>query len=514
MFNYSIPGANAAESITYQFNGLDRRARVPDGACRDMRNMSTDDCPCLSPRKGRRKIEEYQAATLLLHKNGKPLVVDGTAVKYDGQKVGEVTAGRKRAAVMNDWVFLWPDKVAFNAVTLEFCSMEASAGPLAVSFTNATVTRKDGQDWPFKKGDGVTIEGCSQSYNNRTSVVQEVEGDKLVFYDNVFCFGEPGSDEDIHTNKWEEPSARFSRTVPDLAYVCEKDNRLWGVYENHICCSKLGDGFNWNVFNGLATDAYDVGVGSDGPFTGITGFASYILAFKEACVHKLYGTKPSNFTLYTTPVSGVQDGCAETIQVYNNRLFYLSRDGVMAFGGGTPEPVGQQLNRSYTRAVAGMDGTKYVLSGVSEQGAEIVVYDSERNLWAREDETEAACFSSDGGTLWMLDADGGLWQCGTEDPVEWEAVFGPFENLRDGKFRSSRLSMVLNGEPGAVAEVSTKVDGTGWRTIWKGRARRFDGVIQAPHLPVRGHEFWIRLRGKGRVTLRAINRWTHEGSAR
>ena len=46
---------------------------MQDGACLHMVNMSTDD---------------------------------GTAVKFDGETVGSVTAGRKRAAVMNDWVFL------------------------------------------------------------------------------------------------------------------------------------------------------------------------------------------------------------------------------------------------------------------------------------------------------------------------------------------------------------------------------------------------------------------------
>ena len=514
MFNYRIPGANAGTTTIYQFSGLDRRARVQDGACREMRNMSTDDVPCLSPCSGRRKLTEYAAATLLLHKDGKPFVVDGTAVKFDGETVGTVTAGHKRSAVMNDWIFLWPDKAAFNAATGEFRSMEVHLWLGPVGFTNSTVTRRDGKAWPFSVGDGVTIEGCSQTYNNRTAVVQAVDGSTMTFYDNVFQYGELGSSTNQSTHSWTESAVSFSRTVPDLDFVCEKDNRLWGVYGNHICCSKLGDGFNWNVFNGLATDAFDVGVGSDGAFTGIAGFASYVLAFKEGCVHKVYGSKPTNFTINTSYISGVQDGCAETLRIYNNVLYYLSRDGVMAYGGGTPEPVGAQLNRAYDRAVAGMHGAKYYLCGVSGDNAEIVVYDTEKNLWAREDETEATGFSSSAGVLYLLDASGGLWQCGTEGTVEWEAVFGPFENVSAGKKKSNWLALVLTAEAGAVLSVETKSDGSGWRKAWSGRAQRFDGTIPVPFLPVRGHGFSIRLKGEGRVTLHAINRRTKEGSVR
>ena len=515
MFNFHIPGGNAADTVTYQFTGLDRRARVADGACREMRNMCGDDAPCLSPRKGRRRLAEYQAASLLLHKNGKAFVVDGTAVKYGGEVVGKVTAGRKRAVVMNDWVFLWPDKAAFNVATGEFRGMEARTGAIAVRFTGSTVTRKDGKAWPFQVGDGVTVSGCAQEYNNRTAVVQAVDGSTLTFYDNVFQFGELGSGENQETKSWEESAVTFARTVPDLEFVCEKDNRLWGVYGSHICCCKLGDGFNWNVFNGLATDAFDVGVGSDGGFTGIAGFASYVLAFKEGCVHKIYGTKPANFTVNTSYISGVQEGCSETLRVYNNALYYLSREGVMAFGGGTPEPVGAQLNRGYARAAAGMHGAEYYLCGVGSDGAaEIVVYDTERGLWCREDETEAVGFSSDAGTLYLLDSEGQLWECGTADPVEWEAAFGPFENVRAGKRIRSKLDLVLTAEKGALLHVDVKNDGGGWRNAWSGAARREDCTVRVPFLPVRGHEFSVRLRGKGDVTLHAINLRTREGSDR
>ena len=515
MFNYPIGGQNAGRSIVYQFTGLDRRDRIADGACREMVNLSSDAYPCMAPRAGRTQLTEYPAATAALFKNGKLFVIDGTAAKYGGETVGAVTAGRKQMAVMNDWIFLWPDKAAFNAATGEFRAMETHVGALAVTFTNSTITRKDGADWPFQVGDGVTISGCGQEYNNRTSVVQAVEGSTLTFYDNVFQYGELDSDENQSTHEWDEAAVRFDITVPALEYVCEKDNRLWGVYGNHICCCKLGDGFNWNVFNGLSTDAFDVQVGSDGPFTGIAGYSNYILAFKEHCVHKLYGTKPTNYTANISYVEGVQEGCADTLVIYNNALFYLSRSGVMAYGGGTPESIGGPLNRDYVRAVAGRHMDKYVLCGTTEEGeSEIVVYDTEHGIWVREDDAEVVCFAADRGVLHFVDADGSLWRCGTDDPVAWSATFGPFEEVGSEKKITNRIDVVLKGEPGAVVEVAVQQEGGPWRTIRRGSARRPDGTLVIPQIPMRGHEFRLRVSGTGRAVLHSLVRHSREGSAR
>lgn len=532
MFNYSIPGRNAGKTVVYQFGGLDRQARIADGACRDMQNCSTDDYPCLTPRAGRVKVDTYTSATALMFKRGKPFVIDGTAAKYGEETVGTVTAGEKQLVTMNDWIFLWPDKAGYNVATGEWRSMEEHVGPLAVHFTKSSIQRKDGQGWPFAVGDGVTISGAVHEYNNRTAVVQAVRGDTLVFYDNVFHYADITAPDTDHTTEdgddikdepeeWDEAALRLDRTVPDLSYVCEKDNRLWGVYDQHICCCKLGDGFNWNVFNGLATDAYDVGVGSDGEFTGIIGYSSYVMAFKEHCVHKLQGSKPTNFTANVSYVEGVQTGAAGTMAVYNNVLYYLSRLGVVAFTGGTPESIGAPLACEYTSAVGGCAGGKYYLSGVdADTGkAEIVVYDTGNGAWAREDSTRVLAFGSDRGRLYYVDDAGGFWRCGEDgERVRWYATFGPFEDPGADKKIASRLDLVLTAADDALVAVDIRTDHrfgeTGWRRAWQGKARRADGTLNIPHLPVRGHEFEIRISGEGFATLRGINRVLREGSAR
>ena len=64
-----------------------------------------------------------------------------------------------------------------------------------------------------------------------------------------------------------------------------------------IYACKLGDPTNWFSYRGIAADSYAVTVGSDGAFTGAATCMGYALFFKENTLHKLCGTKPSDFQL-------------------------------------------------------------------------------------------------------------------------------------------------------------------------------------------------------------------------
>lgn len=100
---------------------------------------------------------------------------------------------------------------------------------------------------------------------------------------------------------------RMERRVPDLDYVTECDNRVWGCSskENVIYACRLGDPTNWFSYRGIAADSYAVTVGSDGAFTGAATCMGYALFFKENTLHKLYGSKPSDFQLTSLRCRGV-----------------------------------------------------------------------------------------------------------------------------------------------------------------------------------------------------------------
>lgn len=126
---------------------------------------------------------------------------------------------------------------------------------------------------------------------------------------------------------------KAERRVPDLEYLTECDNRVWGCSssENVIYACKLGDPTNWFSYRGIAADSYAVTVGSDGPFTGAATCMGYALFFKENTLHKLYGSKPSDFQLSSLRCRGVARNAARSLCVLNETLYYLSSDGVMAW---------------------------------------------------------------------------------------------------------------------------------------------------------------------------------------
>lgn len=57
------------------------------------------------------------------------------------------------------------------------------------------------------------------------------------------------------------------------------------------------------------------------------------------------------------------------------------------------------------------DGLKYYISMVNQDGRwQLFVFDSQRSLWHREDETRAVGWACLGGELYLLKEDGGLWR--------------------------------------------------------------------------------------------------------
>lgn len=66
---------------------------------------------------------------------------------------------------------------------------------------------------------------------------------------------------------------------------------------------------------GLNTDSYAVTVGAPGRFTGAVTFLGYVLFFKEDCLLKLFGTKPSNYQISQTNCRGVQQGSEKSLVI-------------------------------------------------------------------------------------------------------------------------------------------------------------------------------------------------------
>ena len=510
---------NIRRSTQEAFGGYNHTARAGDGEIYDMTNMSSARFPLLTPR-GRRGL-----VTTLTKPNGigagdKLYYVDGTGFIYDGAAKGTVADSAKTFAEMGAYIIIMPDKVYYNKVTNTFGSLESKWSDSSLTFQDGYIYEEAAAancvyhastDWTeyFKVGDAVTISGCvTHPENNKTPIIREFSSDKhgMYFYENTFKLTTEG------VPYTETGTLKVERTVPDMDYICASENRLWGCKGDSIYASKLGDPTNFNVFDGLGTDAWSVSAGSPGSFTGCAVYAAFPVFFKDDKVFKVYGSLPSNYELTPSARLGVLSGAGKSLAIAGETLFYLSRAGIVAYSGGLPSPVYDAFGDvKYIDAVAGSDGRCYYVSMTDGTAYSLFVYDTQNNVWHREDASQAVGFAFYGGALHMLLADGKLYdlsgRTGTaEAAVSWKVEFGDFTERDMNKKAVSKLIIRAELASGASMKVYIKYDSGG---LWEEKASLSASAkksFAAAVLPRRSDHWRLKLTGTGEVSVSAIAR--------
>lgn len=500
---------------TVQFGGLAHTRGASDGMIWWMENLSSDDYPVLSPRKPRRLSRTLTKPNGMYCRDG-VYYVDGTGFYLGGVKKGDVADNRKRFCCLGAYIIILPDKAYFNTATGEFGALEASwagsctirDGTYAGEAAKANTVYAAGADFTalFRPGDAVTIAGAAKHpANNQTIIVREVTATELRFYENSFSIGSDGDTETL----------TLSRDVPDMDFLCENENRLWGCKGDTIYASKLGDPFNWNVFDGVATDSYAVTVGSAGDFTACVSYLGYPVFFKEDMIYKVYGDRPATFQVMSSASLGVAKGSDRSLAVAGEVLYYLSRAGIVAYSGGIPSSVAAPFGElRFSDAVAGSDGVKYFVSMKSGTAWHLFVYDSQKGLWHREDGTQALDFGWDGG-LYLLTAQGLLWggTGGTEEAnVASLCEFADFVEGNPNRKGTAKLQLRGELDAGASLTVAMQFDSDG---VWREVSVLTASVKRSWYLPIiprRSDHFRIRLTGTGMWRLYSLTREHYIGS--
>lgn len=420
------------------------------------------------------------------------------------------------------------NKLPFKAgdtVTITGCSKSENNKELVIksatddriSFDSGTFTEtiEDGEvtitrtvdGFPFGKGDSVTIEGCSSNGNNYEEeiIIRGATKEELTFDANTFTAV------DNETN-----NVIIRRTVPPLDFVCESNYRLWGTHGNTIYSSAWNDPLNFKSFEGLTGDSYAIDVGSDGEFTGCIPYASHICFFKENTLHKLYGTKPSNFQIATVNVYGVQSGSERSMQIVNEQLLYKGVGGVYAYTGGVPELISEKFgNRRYSDAVACCDGEKYYISMKQGDTYSMFAYDVAKNIWLREDDTNAVDMTFYEGKVYFLDSRGGLYyidKTADRNDIEWGATFCTIHETMNERKGYSKFHLRMDLSAGAWLAVDIKTDNDlKWQQVYTTHNEKAK-TVSIPIMPTRCDSIDIRLRGKGKCTVKTFIREFSVGS--
>lgn len=553
------------------FGGYNHNLRINENEFFDMKNMTSDHYPVLSPRAGRGKFVNTENATGLIEKDSL-CYVDGTKF-YMNQYPVEMglNAEPKQLISMGAYVIILPDKKYINTKDItDFGDIEAvntSDGEVSV-----TLVREDGTEYEdvsvsdvaptdpengdlwmdtsttphtlkqysstsslmwvqvattyvrisapgIGKGinayDGVTISGIKEESLNGSFVVQSAADSYvtvIAIIDEAFSQTE---------------AVTISRKMPDMDFVTECGNRLWGCrygfsesgqIVNEIYASKLGDFRNWDCFMGISTDSWRASVGTDGAFTGAITHLGFPIFFKENCLHKVYISSVGAHQIQDTACRGVQRGCEKSLAIVNETLYYKSRSGIMAYDGALPVGASYALGEvHYHDAIAAAHGNKYYVSMLDDaENAHVFAYDTAKGLWHREDNARILDFCSCRGELYAINKDRTqiLTMTRGNEVVEWSVQTGEIGlSTPNAKFMS-RLTLRMFIPPASSVKVYVQY---GFTDEWEKVFETTSATLRSFSIPVRPKRCdFVRMRidGKGAAKLYAITKTIRNGSDR
>ena len=316
-------------------------------------------------------------------------------------------------------------------------------------------------------------------------------------------------------------SLKLDRYCPDLDFVCEYNNRLWGCNSenNEIMASKLGDPTNWHYYQATSMDSFAASQGTDGKWTGCGVYSNHLMFFKENSIHKVYGSSPSTFQISTQKANGVKEGSDRSVAIIDDLVIYHSSVGWMAYTGDAPELISVKLGDvGYVNVAAGVEGKKYYCCGYdpSADRYDVLVFDTESGFWLREDNTHMTDFCNYQGLLMYIDDDTGKIMrigAGDEEGIEWYAIFGEFDEIIEDKKVVSKLKARLTMSEGSTLNIYIKLDGGTWEQV-----QHFEHdsnmALVVPIVPRRCDRYSVKLQGVGRCRIESLLRIYRQASGR
>lgn len=366
--------------------------------------------------------------------------------------------------------------------------------------------------YPIELGDPMGLYESTFTFNKTVNW----KNDKLCLVPEFQFYIENGS------------AVKLSRKMPDVDYVIESKNRLWGCkygennngdFVNEIYASKLGDFKNWQSFQGISTDSYAASCGSDGRWTGAVDYLGQPIFFKENYIHTVYGSVPSQFSIQSVAARGVQDGSDGSLSIINEVLYYLSPDGVCSYNGSLPSNISYALGdeRFSNARATGYKGRYYINMDKADGESVLMVYDTKRQLWTKEDDLSTYIMCPVENDIYYVDDSyfilRSLFGSGgkTDEKTPWFLETGEYGlSVTDNKY-VSKVEIRLSLEKGANMIVAIQYDSSG---IWErlcNIVRQDISSFKLPIKPRRCDHFKIMLEGSGNAKIYSISKTIEQG---
>lgn len=327
----------------------------------------------------------------------------------------------------------------------------------------------------------------------------------------------------------------------NIKFACASDNRLFACNQegDRIFISAIGRIHDFvNEENGTMS-ADDIGVLSEGNFTGIVSFNHNVYFFKEKCVHKLYGTYSEDWQLVEYQINGVQEGAERSIVVYDNFIIYKGVDAFYIFDGSASTNISENLGSmlditSLKCCFAGGFKNKYYVCCETIKDNKTVyttyVYDVEKRLWHIEENNSETSFismcSASRGIL-ALKAEPGeivdylqaeniaglvLEKGYDENDFLWSATTGDLlTDLPDNKY-FTKLQLRLWLDNNSRLSIDIKYDNEEWEKVGDDITATDKGSIVFPIIPRRCDHLALRFNGKGNAKIFSITETIEEAS--
>ena len=570
------------EERTLEFKGLNRRPVVEEGEMSDMLNLTSDEYPVIRPRKPRGEYTLPEGVVLplkIMARYNKIALIardeeDHVNFYFDGDKIDQVTGlgDETEMVAINTKICFFPQKtcvsvlhrrVSVEIVPDSYRSLEES---VTVSNTTLTVSNEDAR---------IVLTGVKKfAYDdaiNVTGVLAYTSGGESKTMQCVVSLAleEVIKDEVNETTTLVMPRETFieltgegatnitltgvlSRTMPDLDYVIEWNNRLWGasIADNTVYASKLGDPTNWQYFQTTSLDSYYAEQGTDGIWTGCAGYSNHIIFFKQNSMTRIYGSAPSNFQVANAQCYGVEAGSSRSVVTINDRVFYKSVIGIMCYEGGTPYLVSEKFNTKFRNVVAATEGYKYYASiQDSKGGFPLLVLDIDKAVWHKEDYSRFRDSCTIDNTIYYVHHSSESLKCGTEvitsqwlpcgqgaadggdvliiNPTnateqytdyDWMAVFGPFDEFLEDRKIYSRLLLRIIRSNDSMVKVYISINPDGQDTsLWRWElVQEFNptktGGDYIPIIPRRCDRYAVKIEGRGNCSIKSLTRKVRRGT--
>lgn len=573
--------------IVDNFRGYNHNLKIRDGEFFETKNLTTQYYPMLANRHKRGRLNRsFTKLQAIIAKDALYWVDNGTlyANGYATGLTGLQTTKETQLVSMGAYICIFPDKKYINtqkltdygdmgaewsytgAVTYTMCHQDGTYytdvtksdtapenpdnGAIWIDTTDDTVkeysvytetwtvletvyTRLDfltmGQlSTAFKEYDGVNVSGAYFDDLNGSKIIYAVGGDAVTSYDYIVLVG-------IQEEQFTDTSGNMSisRKVPDMDFVCEAQNRLWGCFYgndgtqniNEVYCCALGDFRNWEQYLGISTDSWRASRGSDGPWTGCVNYFGTPTFFKENVIHPISVSSVGAHQIGDIPARGVQQGSHKSLQVVGETLYYKSRTGVVAYQGGMPADVSQALGEEkYYKAAAGVFGTRYYISMQDAYNAwHFFCFDAGKGLWMHEDELHAEGFAQVGDELYALVNNGITAINGTdgvlEGNFEWSCVTGLLayeQGVRGNGAQPvryiSRYNIRVNVERETHFQMFIEYDSSGLWNFAGNFQLPTTGTVTIPVRPRRCDHMRLMFVGHGDFRMYSIARVLERGS--